>query len=86
SELTVLISLIRTPNPRFVKTPSIPFYLLTSILSKIPADGDRHLWTGGGILYDITNTAIQVLLAREPEEVDRVLIRDLRRTALSCRG
>ncbi|KAJ7869318.1 hypothetical protein B0H14DRAFT_3580644 [Mycena olivaceomarginata] len=55
SELMVLISLIRTPNPRFVKTPSLPFYLLTSMLSKIPADGDRHLlWTGSGILYDIT--------------------------------
>ncbi|KAJ7801352.1 hypothetical protein B0H14DRAFT_3885138 [Mycena olivaceomarginata] len=47
SELTVLISLIRTPNPRFVKTPSLPFYLLTSMLSKIPADGDHYLlWTG----------------------------------------
>ncbi|KAJ7876376.1 hypothetical protein B0H14DRAFT_2714354 [Mycena olivaceomarginata] len=76
SELMVLISLIRTPNPRFVKTPSLPFYLLTSMLSKIPADGDRHLlWTGSGILYDITITAIQVLLAREPEAVDRVLSR-----------
>ncbi|KAJ7882770.1 hypothetical protein B0H14DRAFT_3433264 [Mycena olivaceomarginata] len=87
SELTVLISLIRTPNPRFVKTPSLPFYLLTSMLSKIPADGDRHLlWTGSGILYDITITAIQVLLAREPEAVDRVLFQDLMGTALSCRA
>ncbi|KAJ7828981.1 hypothetical protein B0H13DRAFT_2372832 [Mycena leptocephala] len=87
SELTVLISLIRTLNPRFVKTPSLPFYLLTSILSKIPADGDRHLlWTGGGFLYEITFNAIQILLAREHEEVDHVLTQDLMRTALSCRA
>ncbi|KAJ7789682.1 hypothetical protein B0H14DRAFT_2943683 [Mycena olivaceomarginata] len=87
SELTVLISLIRNPNPRFVKTPSLPFYLLTSMLSKIPADGDCHLlWTGSGILYDITITAIQVLLARELEAVDRVLFQDLVGTALSCRA
>ncbi|KAJ7832152.1 hypothetical protein B0H14DRAFT_2803536 [Mycena olivaceomarginata] len=70
SELMILDSLIRNPEP--------PLCQNADMLSKIPADGDRHLlWTGSGNL---------VLLAREPEAVDRVLFQDLMGQALSCRA
>ncbi|KAJ7862236.1 hypothetical protein B0H14DRAFT_3613983, partial [Mycena olivaceomarginata] len=85
SDLTDLLWLIRTQNAPFVKAPSLPFYALASILAKFPADRDRRVFRARRhILYDATLAAMEVLLARKPE--DSALIKDLMRTALSCRG
>ncbi|KAJ7868942.1 hypothetical protein B0H14DRAFT_3582696, partial [Mycena olivaceomarginata] len=84
SDLTDLLWLIRTQNAPFVKAPSLPFYALASILAKFPADRDRRVFRARRhILYDATLAAMEVLLARKPE--DSALIKDLMRTALSCR-
>ncbi|KAJ6590555.1 hypothetical protein DFH09DRAFT_1026612 [Mycena vulgaris] len=87
SELTDLLWLMRAQDARFVKSPGLPFYALTSILAKFPTDRDSRVFWGAGLrdlLYDVTFAAIQVLRARKPEDVDPELIKDVVRTALGC--
>ncbi|KAJ7875223.1 hypothetical protein B0H13DRAFT_1485163, partial [Mycena leptocephala] len=87
SELKDLLQLIRTPNPPFVKAPSLPFYALRSILVKFPTQRNRQVFPADhNILYDTTRAAIQVLLTRRPEEADVMLVKDFMSAALSCRG
>ncbi|KAJ7934803.1 hypothetical protein B0H13DRAFT_2178291, partial [Mycena leptocephala] len=63
-DLTDLLWLIRTQNAPFVKAPSLPFYALTSILAKFPADRDGPVFRASRrILYDATLAAMEVLLA-----------------------
>ncbi|KAJ7883667.1 hypothetical protein B0H14DRAFT_2204297, partial [Mycena olivaceomarginata] len=70
-----------------IKAPSLPFYALTSILAKFPDVCDRPVFgESRHILYDVTFGAIQILLARKPEEAVPALIEDLMSTALSCHG
>ncbi|KAJ7937713.1 hypothetical protein B0H13DRAFT_1852349 [Mycena leptocephala] len=87
SELKDLLQLIRTPNPPFVKAPSLPFYALRSILVKFPTQRNRQVFPADhNILYDTTRAAIQVLLTRRPEEADVMLVKDFMSAALSCRA
>ncbi|KAI0826538.1 hypothetical protein BC628DRAFT_1373054 [Trametes gibbosa] len=70
AELNALSHLIKSPDSHFLKVPSLPFYSLISLLSKFPADDDSRVFWSGNIrdsLYDITYTAVQILMARIEE-------------------
>ncbi|KAH9941316.1 uncharacterized protein BXZ73DRAFT_88457 [Epithele typhae] len=88
TELNSLLHLIKAPDSHFLKVPSLPFYSLISILSKFPADDDsRVFWSGN--MRDSLYAAVHILVARieeNPLSDWGVLLKDIVRAALSCRG
>lgn len=101
TEVSALLYLIRSPDAHFLKVPSLPFHSLISVLSKFPADVDsRVFWSVGlrDMLYDVTYSAVQVLLSRivqekeelkdsnTPAESSTVLLQQVVRTATSCQA
>ncbi|KAH9852557.1 hypothetical protein C2E23DRAFT_826126 [Lenzites betulinus] len=70
AELNALSHLIKSPDSHFLKVPSLPFYSLISLLSKFPADDDSRVFWSGNLrdsLYEITHTAVHILMARVEE-------------------
>ncbi|KAL1943938.1 hypothetical protein VTO73DRAFT_3756 [Trametes versicolor] len=70
TELNSLLHLIKSPDSHFLKVPSLPFYSLIGILSKFPADDDSRVFWSGTLrdsLYEITHTAVQILMTRIEE-------------------
>ncbi|KAK0438324.1 uncharacterized protein EV420DRAFT_1585821, partial [Desarmillaria tabescens] len=101
AEVSALLYLIRSPDAHFLKVPSLPFHSLISVLSKFPADVDsRVFWSVGlrDMLYDVTYSAVQVLLSRivqekedlqdkdAPIESSAVLLEQVVKTATSCQA
>ncbi|KAK0192333.1 hypothetical protein F5146DRAFT_978738 [Armillaria mellea] len=101
TEVSALLYLIRSPDAHFLKVPSLPFHSLISVLSKFPADIDsRVFWSVGlrDMLYDVTYSAVQVLLSRivqekeglkdshTPGESSAVLLEQVVKTATSCQA
>ncbi|THH13618.1 hypothetical protein EW146_g6620 [Bondarzewia mesenterica] len=76
----------------FLKVPSLPFHSLISILSKFPVDQDsRVFWssTSRDTLYEITMTALQILVLRNTDKFnwsDPELLAQLFQTAVSCQA
>ncbi|KAI0795443.1 hypothetical protein C8Q75DRAFT_803329 [Abortiporus biennis] len=70
SELKALLHLIRSPDSHFLKVPSLPFHSLMSVLSKFPSDEDSRVFWSSSLrdsLYEVTYSAVQVLLNRIEE-------------------
>ncbi|KZT68951.1 hypothetical protein DAEQUDRAFT_307771 [Daedalea quercina L-15889] len=92
AELNSLLHLIRSPDSHFLKVPSLPFHSLISILSKFPSDDDsRVFWpkTLRDKLYEITYSALQVLLVRNEENPLSdwaTLITQVVRAAMDCQA
>ncbi|KAK0232450.1 hypothetical protein EDD85DRAFT_911339 [Armillaria nabsnona] len=101
AEVSALLYLIRSPDAHFLKVSSLPFHSLISVLSKFPADVDsRVFWSVGlrDMLYDVTYSAVQVLLSRivqekeqlkdnnTPAESSTVLLEQVVKTATSCQA
>ncbi|OSX63296.1 hypothetical protein POSPLADRAFT_1073992 [Postia placenta MAD-698-R-SB12] len=92
AELNSLLHLIRSPDSHFLKVPSLPFHSLISLLSKFPADDDSRVFWSGTLrdsLYDITYTAVNILLERieeNPFSEWAPLISDVVRAALECQA
>ncbi|KAK0445125.1 hypothetical protein EV421DRAFT_1797689 [Armillaria borealis] len=101
AEVSALLYLIRSPDAHFLKVPSLPFHSLISVLSKFPADVDsRVFWSVGlrDMLYDVTYSAVQVLLSRivrekedlkdnsTPTESSTGLLEQVVKTATSCQA
>ncbi|KAF5369333.1 hypothetical protein D9758_002804 [Tetrapyrgos nigripes] len=66
-EVRSLLYLIRSPDAHFLKVPSLPFYVLLSVLRKFPADVDsRVFWSANlrDVLFDMALAAVQVLALR----------------------
>ncbi|KDQ60332.1 hypothetical protein JAAARDRAFT_32711 [Jaapia argillacea MUCL 33604] len=96
-ELEGLVRLIRAPDSHFLKVPSLPFYSLVSILAKFPTDVDAMTVAKRSdvrdLLYDVTYSALQVLLSRlqenknpSVEEGNEELLVELFEVALACRA
>ncbi|KAF7797063.1 hypothetical protein EIP86_008255 [Pleurotus ostreatoroseus] len=89
-ELKSLLHLIRSPDSHFLKVPSLPFHSLISILSKFPTDDDsRVFWsnTVRDLLYDVTYTAVEVLMTRiedNPFSEWTGLLTELVRASMDC--
>lgn len=92
AELNSLLHLIRSPDSHFLKVPSLPFHSLISLLTKFPADDDSRVFWSGTLrdsLYDITYTAVNILLERieeNPFSEWAPLISDVVRAALECQA
>ncbi|KAI0711264.1 hypothetical protein C8Q76DRAFT_735768 [Earliella scabrosa] len=92
TELNSLLHLIKSPDSHFLKVPSLPFYSLTSILSKFPADDDSRVFWSGNLrdsLYDIVHAAAEVLMARieeNPLSDWAMLLQQIVRAALECKA
>ncbi|KAL4078131.1 hypothetical protein V8B97DRAFT_2003368 [Scleroderma yunnanense] len=88
AELEVLMHLIQSPDSRFLKAPSLPFYFLISILSKFPADVEsRACWSTG--IRDTLFDALGVLAVRVRDGVhqdDPELFNDFLQTSVSCQA
>ncbi|KAI0635245.1 hypothetical protein C8Q77DRAFT_1054363 [Trametes polyzona] len=88
TELNALLHLIKSPDSHFLKVPSLPFYSLISILSKLPADDDSRLFFSGN-LRDSLYAAVQVLMARieeNPLSDWANLLAQIVRAALDCQA
>ncbi|KAH9831159.1 uncharacterized protein C8Q71DRAFT_861894 [Rhodofomes roseus] len=92
AELNSLLHLIRSPDSHFLKVPSLPFHSLISILSKFPSDDDSRVFWPSTLrdkLYEITYSAVQVLLVRNednPLSDWAALITQVVRAAMDCQA
>ncbi|EJU06059.1 hypothetical protein DACRYDRAFT_103007 [Dacryopinax primogenitus] len=90
-ELESLVLLLENPNPRFVKTPALPYYELIGILKKIPQE-----WMGclsieiRDHLFDLCSYAIKLLRTQVQQnynyhpDVNNDLILELDRSIHTC--
>ncbi|KAI5982003.1 hypothetical protein EDD15DRAFT_2203369 [Pisolithus albus] len=67
TELDALMRLIRSPDSHFVEVPSLPFYFLTSILSKFPAEVESRAYWSAGVIDALFGRALNVLVTRFQE-------------------
>ncbi|EJD54737.1 hypothetical protein AURDEDRAFT_156516 [Auricularia subglabra TFB-10046 SS5] len=87
-ELDALLDLVQHPESVFLKSPSLPFYVLTTILSKLPADADsRLLWpvTLRLRLFRLTISALDTLLSNL-SGYDAEVLPGLLSAAMGCRA
>lgn len=90
AELDALMYLIQSPDSRFLKVPSLPFYSLISILSKFPADRESRAYWSTGIrdaLFGLAYHALGVLVVRFRDALhqdDSNLLKDFLQACVSC--
>ncbi|KZT62166.1 hypothetical protein CALCODRAFT_514267 [Calocera cornea HHB12733] len=92
-ELDSLVLLLENPNPRFVKTPALPYYELVGILRKIPQQ-----WTGcmsndiRDHLYELCSYAMDLLRMQVKEnynnhpDINSSLEKELDQAMKNCPG
>jgi len=89
AELKALLHLIRSPDSHFLKVPSLPFHSLISMLSKFPSDLDSRVFyssTLRDVLFDITYTAVQILMSRNNDKPNSDLLALLLQAAINCQA
>ncbi|KAI5988409.1 hypothetical protein EDD15DRAFT_2371426 [Pisolithus albus] len=89
TELDALMRLIRSPDSHFVEVPSLPFYFLTSILSKFPAEVESRAYWSAGVIDALFGRALNVLVTRfqEHRQADDLrLLNDLLEVGMSCQA
>lgn len=92
TELDALMRLIQSPDSHFLKVPSLPFYFLTSILSKFPAEVESRAYWSAEVtdaLFGLTYHALNILVTRWQEcgqADDLRLLNDLLEVGISCRA
>ena len=92
SALSALHHLIRKPDAHFLKVPVLPFWVLVSLLRKLPVDGDSRVFWGRDVrdgLFGVVVGALGVLGGQVAEAGgggDEELLRVVFEAGMSCEG
>ncbi|EJD05485.1 uncharacterized protein FOMMEDRAFT_165895 [Fomitiporia mediterranea MF3/22] len=88
-EIDSLLALMKNPKSHFLKVPTLPFYLLASVLSKFPIEGDsRVFWSANlrNVLYELATAACDLLVGRiQSEYHDQHALETIVSTTVNCR-
>lgn len=89
-ELASLRKLIESPDSRFLKVPSLPYWSLVGLLGRWPKDVDSRVFWGGGVrdcLAEVVEVALGKLVATDATEgEEKELVEKIFEAAVACQA